>query len=74
MSEMTMFPVQDPVDPYRVHIVRGSEKAIAALQTLLKDRFQDGRAVGRAEAEDASSADPGPEARGETPLPLELAG
>ena len=74
MSEMTMFPVQDPVDPYRVHILRGSGEAILALQTLLKDRFQDGRNLGRAEMTEPSSADPGPEERGETPLPMEMAG
>ena len=68
----TKFPVQDPKDPHRVHIVSGSEEAIAALQALIQERFRDGRNLGRAEAEDAYNTDPGPEARGETPLPLEL--
>ena len=70
----TEYPVPDPKNHDLTHIVTGSEEAILALQKLLKDRFQDGRNLGRAEAEDATSTDPGPEARGETPLPLELAG
>ena len=74
MSHEIRFPVNDPTDPMSAFFVTGTPEAIQALQTMLKDRFQDGRAVGRAEAEDATSTDPGPEARGETPWVTELAG
>ena len=66
INENIRFPVTDTLH------VWGSQEAIAALQTSLKARFQAG--VARAELTEAPSADPGPEARGETPLPLELAG
>lgn len=70
----TRFPVPDPNDPTFHHIITGSQEGILALQALLKHRFQDGRAVGKAEVEEPVAFIP-PEARGETPLDgLELAG
>lgn len=70
----TRFPVPDPHDPTFHHIITGTEDGILALQALLKQRFQDGRAVGHAEALEPEVFIP-PEARGEKPLDgLELAG
>ena len=67
----TRFPVPDPNDPTFHHIITGSEEGILALQALLKQRFQDGRALGRAEALEPEAAPyVSPEERGETPLPL----
>lgn len=68
INENIRFPVTDTLH------VWGSQEAIAALQSALKARFAAGLALGRAELTEAYSTDPGPEARGETPLPLELAG
>lgn len=74
MSHEIRFPVNDPADPMSAFFVTGTPEAIQALQTMLKDRFKDGRAVGRAEAQEPEVFIP-PEARGEKPLDgLELAG
>ena len=62
--ELTRLPIGDH------HAVYGTEADILALHAMLKQRFQDGREVGRAEALDEQSHTVTPEERGETPLPL----
>lgn len=56
MKEIIQFPVPDPKDPNLTHIITGSKDGILALQALLKDRFQDGRDVGRAESDERIEA------------------
>lgn len=50
------FPIEDPANPNHFYILRGTIEGIHALQRLLRQRFDDGRAVGRAESSDLVEA------------------
>lgn len=50
------FPIEDPANPDHFFVVRGTLDGIRALQELLRKRFEDGRAVGRAESADLVEA------------------
>jgi hypothetical protein len=47
-----LYPIADPVDPNKAHIIRGSRQGIDALEITLKQRFQDGVDLGRAQLQD----------------------
>ena len=46
------FPIEDPTNPDHFFVVRSTLDGAHALQRLLRQRFEDGRALGRAESAD----------------------
>ena len=50
------FPIEDPANPDHFFVVRGTLDGIHALQRLLTQRFEDGRALGKAESNDLVEA------------------
>lgn len=46
------FPIEDPANPDHFFVVRSTLDGTHALQRLLRQRFDDGRALGRAESAD----------------------
>jgi hypothetical protein len=55
-ASCALFAVEDPASPNTVHLIRGTLEGIQALQGMLRQRFDDGRALGKAEASDLIEA------------------